>query len=89
MRQRKSKKLLLYFFLLFFFGSIQNLEFNNLDIYNIKEIKISGLDRNDQNNILKKINELDLSSIFFLNIKEFNKIIKANSLVENFEVFKK
>ena len=89
MHQRKSKKFLLYFFLLFFFGSIQNLEFNNLNIYKIKEIKISGLDQNEQDSILKKINKLDLSSIFFLNIEQFNKIIKANPLVENFEIFKK
>ena len=89
MHQRKSKKILLYFFLLFFFGSIQNIDFNNIKFYKIEEIKIIGLEKNEQDSILNKINKLNLSSIFFLNTEEFNKIIKANSFVENFEIFKK
>ncbi len=89
MHQRKSKKILLYFFLLFFFGSIQNIDFNNINFYRIEEIKIIGLEKKEQDSILKKINKLDLSSLFFLNTEEFNKIIKANSFVENFEIFKK
>ena len=89
MHQRKSKKILLYFFLLFFFGSIQNIEFNNINFDKIEEINISGLEHEEQLSILNKINKLDLSSIFFLNKKEFNKVINSNSLVESFEIFKK
>ena len=48
MQQRKSKKILIYFFLLLFVGSINNINLNSLELQNINDIKIVGLDAEDK-----------------------------------------
>jgi cell division protein FtsQ len=44
MQKRKSKKILIYFFLLLLVGSINNINLNNLELQNINDIHIVGLD---------------------------------------------
>jgi len=87
MHQRKSKKFLIYFFLLILFGSVNNLNLNSIDFYEIKKIKIFGLD--NKNIILSKIKNLDLGTIFFLHKNELKNIIESDNLVENYEVYKR
>jgi len=89
MHQRKSKKILIYFFLLILVGSINNNSINNLKLEKLKNIKIFGLEENDQKRILFNLNNLDLTNIFFINKKNFQKIIESNSLVEEYNVKKK
>ena len=89
MHQRKSKKLLIYFFLLILFGSINNINLIDTNFYKIKDIKISGLEINENKDILKKIQYLKLNNIFFINRKNLNEIIENNTLVERFQIFKK
>ena len=55
---KKSKKLLIYF-LLILFGSINNINLINTNFYKIKEVKISGLEINENKNILKKFKILN------------------------------
>ena len=87
MHQRKSKKFLIYFFLFILIGSVNNLNFNSIDFYKIKKIKIYGLD--NTNIILNKIKNLNLGIIFFLNKNELKNIIESNNLVENYKVYKR
>ena len=88
MHQRKSKKLLIYFFLLILFGSINNINLINTNFYKIKEVKISGLEINENKNILKKIQNLKLNNIFFINKNNLNEIIENNTFVEKYQIFK-
>ena len=87
MHQRKSKKIFIYFFLLFLLGSIQNTNLNNNN-KNKNFIKISGLAEADNKILIKEIKNLNLENIFFTNKREINEIIKNNSLVESFQIFK-
>ena len=89
MHQRKSKKILIYFFLLCLFGSINNIDFNKLKIKNITDIKVLGL--GDDNNLilLKNIKNLNLDNIFFIDHNELKNLINSNSLVENYQIFKR
>tara|TARA_B100001057_G_scaffold345391_1_gene346486 strand:+ start:243 stop:914 length:672 start_codon:yes stop_codon:yes gene_type:complete len=89
MHQRKGKNIIVYIFLLILFGSINNLSLNNYKNQEIKQINISGLNESDNKILLKQIKNLNLENIFFLNGKEILKIIEANSLVENYKIFKK
>ena len=89
MHQRKGKNIIVYIFLLILFGSINNLSLNNYKNQEIKQINISGLNESDNKILLKQIKNLNLENIFFLNGKEIIKIIEANSLVENYKIFKK
>ena len=89
MHQQKGKKILIYFFLFLLVGSINNTAITKIKFERIKNIQISGLNQNQNINLLKSIKELNLKNIFFLNGKEISKIISSNSLVENYEIFKK
>ena len=90
MTQRgKSKRILNYFFLLILLASINNTNVNNFkDFDEIKSIKINGLSDHENLNLLKKIKNLNLENIFFLNGNEINRVVKDNALVENFKIFK-
>ena len=89
MHQQKGKIILIYFFLFLILGSINNNSLNKIQKEKIKNIKISGLDENENINLLKNILNLNLKNIFLLNGNEISKIISSNSLVENYEIFKK
>ncbi len=89
MHQQKGKIILIYFFLFLIVGSINNNSLNKIQLEKIKNIKISGLDENENINLLKNILNLNLKNIFLLNGNEITKIISSNNLVENYEIFKK
>ena len=89
MRQQKGKIILVYFFLFLIVGSINNNSLNRIQLEKIKNIKISGLNENENENILKNILNLNLENIFLVNGNEISKIISSNNLVENYEIFKK
>tara|TARA_B100001027_G_scaffold205902_1_gene169066 strand:+ start:314 stop:985 length:672 start_codon:yes stop_codon:yes gene_type:complete len=89
MHQQKGKKILIYIFLLLIVGSINNNSLNKIQLEKIKNIKISGLDENENISLLENISKLNLENIFLLNGNEISKILSSSSLVESFEIFKK
>ena len=70
-------------------GSINNIALTKINFEKIKSIQISGLNQNQNINLLENIKELKIKNIFFLKGEEISKIISSNSLVENYEIFKK
>ena len=89
MHQRKGKKILIYFFLLFIVGSINNISLNNLKLKKINYININGLGKNDNAILLQEIKNLNLDNIFLINKNEIINQINVNSLVENYNIFKR
>ena len=89
MHQQKGKKILIYFFLLFIVGSINNISLNNLKLKKINHININGLEENDNAILLQEIKNLNLDNIFLINKNEIINQINANSLVENYNIFKR
>ncbi len=89
MRQRIGKKIYIYFFLFLIFGTVNNISIYNLDLFKVKKINIRGLEKNEAKKILINLEYLKLQNIFFLDNFAFNQIIKQNSLVEDFTIFKK
>ena len=89
MHQPKGKKILIYLILFLIVGSINNTDLRKIRFEKIKNIQISGLNKNQNIYLLESIKELNLKNIFFLNENEISKIISSNSLVENYEIFKK
>jgi len=88
MHQRKSKKILVYFFLLLIFSTIGNKSLNNFKFQNINNIQISGINEKKSNILLKKINDLKLGNIFFINEGEIRKLINSSSFIETYEIYK-
>ena len=91
MHQRKGKKVVIYFFLLLLLGSINNINLYNSLTNKFVDVKVLGLGENENSILLQKIKNLNLNlnNIFFLNGKEIKKLIEANSLIEDFELFKR
>ena len=89
MQQRKSKKILLYFFLLLIVGSINNINVYELKLKSIKDINIVGLDIKDKNILLKKIKNFNTNNIFSISKSDLINEIEANSLVEEYLIFKR
>ena len=89
MPQRKGKKILIYFFLLLLVGSINNDKINNFKFEKIENINVLGLGHNDNQVLLYNIIDLDLGNIFFLDKKRIDKIIDSNTLIHDFEIFKR
>ena len=89
MQQRKSKKILIYFFLLLVVGSINNINFNDLKLQNIKNINIVGLDIEEKLILQKKINNFNLNNIFYISKNDLINEIESNSLVEKYFIFKR
>mgnify|MGYP001583512347 FL=1 len=89
MHQRKGKKILIYFFLLFIVGSINNISLNNLKLKKINYININGLGKNDNAILLQEIKNLNLDNIFSINKNKIINQMNSNSLVENYNIFKR
>ena len=89
MHQRKSKKILFYFFLLLLVASINNIDINNLKFQSIKNIKVNGLEIEENSIISKKIKDLNLDNIFLINKKNLSTLVASNNLVEKFFIFKR
>ena len=89
MHQKKGKKILTYLFLFLIVGSINNTALTKIKFEKIKTIQISGLNQNQNIKLLERIKEVNLKNILFVDGKEISKIISSNTLVENYEIFKK
>ena len=89
MHQRKGKKILIYFFLLCLLGSINNIDFNNLKLQNVIDVKVLGLENDNNLVLLKSIKNLKLDNIFFTDSKDLKNLINSNSLVENYKIIKR
>ena len=89
MQERKSKKILIYFFLLLIVGTINNINIDGLKSQNIKDINIVGLDIKDKKVLLKKIKNFSTKNIFSISKSDLINEIEANSLVEEYFIFKR
>ena len=84
----KNKKILIYLFLLIIFGSINNKSFTSLNFFEIKNLRLIGLNSVEKENLLSKFEKIRKKNIFFLEEKELVKILKSNNLIESFLIFK-
>ena len=89
MHQPKSKKILLYLFFFLFIGTLNNKNFNNLQLPKIKSISVSGLNEKDNYELMNNLNYLKIENLFFLNAEKMSEIFNSNNLIEKYSVFKK
>ena len=84
----KDKKILIYLFLLTIFGSINNKYFSSANFFEIKNLRLIGLNNADKENLLIKFEKIKKKNIFFLEKKELIKILDSNNLIESFLIDK-
>ena len=88
MHQRKSKNILVYFFLLIIISSINNISLKKFKFGKIENIKVSGLNIDENKLLVKDIKNINLGNIFFIDEKKIYNLISSNSLIENYKVKK-
>jgi len=88
MPQKKSKKILLYFFLFLIVGTLNNKNLAKINFLDIKKITTTGLDEKKNQEIEKRLNFLKSTNIFFLNEIKIIDILEADSIIEDYSIFK-
>jgi cell division septal protein FtsQ len=88
MHQPISRKIIIYLFLFTTLASVNNLKYINLQIFEIDQINISGLDNIDNTNLYESIKNIKNKNIFLVDNFEISKNINSKNLVEEFKVFK-
>ena len=89
MRQLISKKLFIYFFLFIFLVTINNKNLNELNFYRINDIKVFGLNEEENLKILNNLKFLQNNNIFFINKKKISDLMNSNNLIERYSIIKK
>ena len=89
MRQLISKKLFIYFFLFIFLVTINNKNLSELNFYRINDIKVFGLNEEENLKILENLKFLQNNNIFFINKKKISEQMNSNNLIERYSVIKK
>ena len=87
----KKQKLFIYFFLLLLLTTFNNLSLSNSEYLKLKinQIKVSGLNNENNLKISKEFNKLlNRKNIFFINKDYFVNILEKNNLVHSFKVKK-
>ena len=89
MLQKKSKKIFIYLFVFLIIGTFSNKNLNKTNFTKISKITVSGLDNKSNFELLKSLNYLKVSNLFFIDPHKIERIVKANNLVEKYSISKK
>ena len=87
----KKKKIFIYLFLMIFLTTINNLSLSNSGYLKLKinQIKVYGLNDEDNFNISEEFNRLiSQKNLFFINKDYFVNVLEKNNLVHSFKVRK-
>lgn len=84
----KSKKVLIYFILFIIIGTLNNKNLKNINLVKVNEIQVTGLDEKNHFEIIKNLDSVNISNIFFLRKTQIKEVIDSNDLVEKYSVFK-
>ena len=89
MHTKKNKKILIYLFLFCIIGTLNNKNLSNFHFPKINQINISGLDNQENSEILKSLEVLKSDNLFFLDPKKIEKMINNISYIDEFFISKK
>ena len=88
MPQRKSKKILIYIFIFLIIGTYNNKNLN-ISILKIKNVNVSGLEEEINNELSNKLNFIKLHNLFLLDKLKITQTIDQNNLIEKYSIFKR
>ena len=85
---KKNKKILLYLFLFLLFGTFNNKNLNNFEIPKINNIKVSGMNNQENFEILNSLEDIKIYSLFYLKKSKIEEFLNRYNYIEEFFVFK-
>jgi len=86
----KKNKVYVYLFIFFLLSTFNNLKLVNSNFFkfDINQIKVSGLSKQNNLDVSEEIKKLLLENIFFIKKEFLLKILKKNNLINSFEIKK-
>ena len=84
----RNKKIAIYIFLFLLVGTLNNKNFYNISFIQLKEIRITGLDKDNQLDLKNKLNSIKSNNLLFIDKSNIQEILNSNKLVENYSVVK-
>ena len=85
---KKNKKILLYLFLFLLFGTFNNKNLNDFEIPKINNIKVSGMNNQENFEILNSLEDIKIYSLFYLKKSKIEEFLNRYNYIEEFFVFK-
>ncbi len=89
MHLRINKKIFIYILLFFLLGTLNNKYTSNLELPKINKIQVSGLSKEENYELLKKLNFLRTNNLFFLKDTKTKNILESYNKIDKFYVFKR
>jgi len=89
MHTKKNKKILIYLFLFCIIGTLNNKNLSNFHFPKIDQINVSGLDDQENSEILRSLEVFKSDNLFFLDPKKIEKMINNISYIDEFFISKK
>ena len=89
MHTKKNKKILIYLFLFCIIGTLNNKNLSNFHFPKIDQINVSGLDDQENSEILRSLEVFKSDNLFFLDPKKIEKMINNISYIDEFYISKK
>ena len=84
-----NNKIIIYIFLFIFLGTLNNKDLNKIKFANLKDIKVIGLNDNENYQLLKELQFLKFKNLYFLDKSAIEKVLNSNNLIQDFSIFKK
>jgi cell division protein FtsQ len=88
MHQQINKKIFFYLFVFILLGTLNNKNLAKLEFPKVNKIEVSGLDKENDIDILKNLDFLKVKNILFLDHFKIEEVIDSNRLIESYSVFK-
>jgi len=83
-----NKKILIYVFLFIFLGTFNNKNLNKIEYFQLKEIKVNGLQDDENYQLIKQLEFLKFTNLYFLDKFEIESILNSNNLIKDYSIFK-
>ena len=83
-----NKKILIYVFLFIFLGTFNNKNLNKIEYFQLKEIKVNGLQDDENYQLIKQLEFLKFTNLYFLDKIEIESILNSNNLIKDYSIFK-
>ena len=84
-----NNKIIIYIFLFIFLGTLNNKDLNKIKFAHLKDIKIIGLNDNENYQLIKELQFLKFKNLYFLDKLEIEKVLNSNNLIQDYSIFKK
>lgn len=84
-----NNKIIIYIFLFIFLGTLNNKDLSKIKFAHLKDIKIIGLNDNENYQLIKELEFLKFKNLYFLDKFEIGNILNSNNLINDYSIFKR